>query len=388
MRFAKIVLFTAIAGAPAFAQTQYYGAVDLGSKGSKAELFSFHRETCPTEFKSKEADESFCFVYGKTINTQLVSSMKDGQFTEVGIRDATDAVKREMDEMQAAAKKNQLQKVNYFVVGSSGVAKAKNKDALVASIKETLKDIPAVTMEFIDAKREGYYGLMWAVTSKELQAESLFVDIGSGNTKLGCLVDGSDLGSYRSAEIEYGSVTGRKKGEENNPADIKAGIQQLMREEVGPAYNEASKGSPCLRNRETIYWVGGAAWATATFSHPEKVRKGSVRITRQDVETFLARLSDGSWNQRPFQYSFPKDASLDTQKDIRNAGEKDRRSVMDTFTREDLLSGVSIMKTVLDLCNHSAVVWFVRDSNFLFGYTKEKYPEEKAAEGAPKKVAN
>ena len=61
---------------------------------------------------------------------------------------------------------------------------------------------------------------------------------------------------------------------------------------------------------------------------------------------------------------------------IRATAKRDRAEVMNIFDREDLLSGVSIMKTVLDSGNPSAIVTFVRDGgNFLRGYVLEKHPE-------------
>jgi hypothetical protein len=187
------------------------------------------------------------------------------------------------------------------------------------------------------------------------------------------------IGNYRGAEIPYGSVSGRNKGLEKNPSDVKAGIQQVMRQEIGPAYDKESMDAPCLRNRARIYWTGGAAWATATFMHPGKSLSPVVTISRHDIETFLVRLNDGSWDQKPLQYSFPQDTKLATQTAIRDAAEKDKKKVMDTFAREDLLAGVSIMKTVLDFSNPSAVVTFVRTGgNFLVGYALEKHPEDHA----------
>lgn len=321
MRIPRIffLILIALAASLANAQTQYYAAIDLGSKGTKAALFSFHKSTCPKQFVTSPAD--FCDVYGKTINTKLVSSMKDGQFTDAGIKDATGAVERLINEMQAAAQKSNLQKVDYFVVGSSGVAKAKNKDELAASVQKAT----GIRMDFIDGKREGYFGLLSAVPTKKLDV-SLYVDIGSGNTKLGCIVgSGMDIANYRGAEIPYGSVSGRNKGTEKNPSDIKAGIQQVMHDDVAPAYEKESMDAPCLRNRERIYWTGGAAWATATFMHPTRSLDPAVIITRRDIEGFLARLNDGSWNQKPFQYSFSKDTSPTAQKESRDAAEKDKK---------------------------------------------------------------
>jgi hypothetical protein len=347
----------------------FYGVIDLGSKGVKAALFSNHREICPVELKN-----GLCTVYEKIINTKLVSSVKDGQFSEEGIQEAEDAVKQELSEMQTLASQHALA-AGYYVVASSGVAKGKNREALAAAIKTSA----GIDLGFIDAKNEGYFGLRSAVPVDQID-NSLYVDIGSGNTKLGCMVGGSDVGSFHSAEIGYGSVSGRNRAAEVSPRDIPAGIQKVVSTEVRPAYDKASMDVPCLRNREAIYWTGGASWATATFTHPEKELENVVTITRTDLSIFLNMLTDGSWNQKHFQYAFPKGANSQTQDTIKKAAENDRQRVLGTFAREDLLAGVSIMKAVLDSSNGSAVVKFVRNGgNFLPGYIAETYPEKAPA---------
>jgi len=361
-------------GSSSRGQTQYYAAIDLGSKGTKATLFSLHKNTCPREFLDTKSDLDVCQIYKKTVNTKLVSSMKDGQFTDAGIQDATNAVEREVSGMRAAAQKNRLDQVKYFIVGSSGVAKARNKDALRISVMLAA----GVDMSFMDWKREGYYGLISSITRDDDRARSLHVNIGSGNTELGCLVGGSELDDYRGTEIEYGSVSGRNRAEQSNPNDIAAGIHRVMHEEVGPAYNRASLDTPCLRNRHLIYWTGGAAWATATLMHPEHALDNAVPITPHDLDTFLARLANGTWKEENLPRASGKDAGKRDPAAV--AAEKDRNDVIDVFSGEDLMSGVEIMKTVFEFSNRSATLVFVRDSNFLFSYVKERYPEPHPSE--------
>jgi hypothetical protein len=144
---------------------------------------------------------------------------------------------------------------------------------------------------------------------------------------------------------------------------------------VAPDYSKDSMDIPCLANRQRIYWTGGAAWATATLMHPEKALDFYVVISGKEVDAFLSRLRDRSWNQRPLSFVFPKDMLPPTQNAIRAAGAKARDDVMNTFAREDLLSGVSIMKTVLNISNPSAFLIFVRDSGFIYGYALEKYQQ-------------
>ena len=234
-------------------------------------------------------------------------------------------------------------------------------------------------MDFVDAATEGYYGLLSAVPAIR-RSVSMYVDIGSGNSKLGCLVGDTTFKDFKSAEIPYGSVSGRNEALKRDPKDVDAGIASVM-SDVTDAYEKQSRDIPCLRNRQRIYWSGGAAWATATFTHPEQEMNGWVTITKHDLDRFLAHLKDGTWNQRKPVLTFPKDMPLDKQQAIRAKAAKEWDNVQNVFVREDLLSGVSIMKAVLDSSNPSATIRFVRGGNFIYGYALEKFKEGNAKNG-------
>jgi hypothetical protein len=362
MRLFKIlVMFVALAGA-AHAKERYYGAVDLGSKGTKAFLYSFVQD---------ENGFDANVLFKKSINTKLASSMKENRFTPEGISEAADAVRQLIDEMKAEASKKHISNVEFYVVGSSAVAKSANRDELVAAVKTASGN----DMTFVDARDEGYFGLVSSVPRKRRGA-AILVDIGSGNTKVGCVVGDSSPKNYKSAEIPFGSVSGRNEGAKQNPTDIKAGIQKLMEEQVGPAYAKESMDTPCLRNRQRVYWIGGAAWAAATFMRPDAALAGFVVLTRRDLTTFLDRLNDGSWNQKDLILDFDKDVPAARRQAVRTKAEKEREDVMNVFVREDLISGVSIMKTLLDASNPSAVIWFARNGNYIYGYALEKFSED------------
>jgi exopolyphosphatase/pppGpp-phosphohydrolase len=342
-------------------QAHYYGAVDVGSKGTKAALYSFVAE---------EEGRNPVVIFTKTVNTKLVSSMAEGKFTKEGIADAADAVRQDVEAMRSEAGKRSVNVDVYYVVGSSGVAKGSNKDELVAAVKRAT----GLDMDFVDAAREGYYGLISSVP-KSRRGSSMYIDIGSGNTKLGCLVGDSDLKNFKSAEIAFGSVSGRNEALKRNPKDVNAGIAALM-SDVTDEYAKQSRDVPCLRNRQRVYWTGGAAWASATLSHPEKALSGWVTITKHDLETFQARLKDGTWNQAKPVFAFPKDMPEETKKAIRARAEKDREDVQNVFVREDMLSGVSIMNAVLESSNPAATIRFVRSGNYIYGYALEKFKED------------
>jgi hypothetical protein len=96
-------------------------------------------------------------------------------------------------------------------------------------------------------------------------------------------------------------------------------------------------------------------------------------INARDIDALLSRLLDRSWNQKKLSYVFAKDTAPEVQNNIRAQAEKERDDVMNIFVREDLLSGLSIMKTVLEVSNPSAVVIFGRESGFVYGYGLEKF---------------
>jgi hypothetical protein len=360
---AKKTMTKAVAAA---AQTRYYGAVDLGSKGTKGALYSFVME---------EDGPNPAVVFTKTINTKLVSSMKDGKFTADGLADATGAVKQVVDAMKAEAAKENIDVDTYYIVGSSGVAHGVNKDELVASVK----DATGIELDFVDAAREGYYGLLSSVP-RSRRSNAVYIDIGSGNTKLGCLVGGTDLSSFKSAEIPFGSVSGRNEALKRNPGDIDSGMTSVSAD-VSAAYQKQSLDVPCLRNRQRIYWTGGAAWAAATFTHPEKELNGWVTLTKHDLDTLLARLKDGTWNQKKPVFAFPPDMPVEKQNLIRTKAAKERDDVQNVFVKEDLISGISIMEAVLNSSNSSATIRFSRSGNFIYGYALEKFKEDNSSQG-------
>jgi len=354
------------------AKVEYYGAVDLGSKGTKATLYSFEPE---------EDGDYPNAIFTKVINTKLVSSMVDGKFTKDGISDAADAVKQVIDAMKAEAAKQNIDVEVYYVVGSSGVAKGTNKQDLIDAVKAAT----GIDMDFVDAIQEGYYGLGSAIPLS-YRPNSMYVDIGSGNTKLGCMVGESESKNYKGAEIPYGSVSGRNEALKKNP-EIVAGVEALMTD-INTSYEKQSRDIPCLRNRERIYWTGGAAWATATFTHPEKALSGWVMITKQDLDRFYAQLKDKTWNQKQPVFHFSTELPTDPKKAaakkareaaIRKQALKDRGDVQNVFVREDLLSGVSIMRAILDSSNPSAKIRFVRGGNYIYGYALEKFKKKSAA---------
>lgn len=345
--------FRADVGGEAEPEPSYFAGIDLGSKGIKAYVYSFVNEQDGPDARTVFKDE---------VNTKLVNSAKDNRFTPEGVEEATAAVARLYGEMKDFADKNRI-KPQYYIVASSGVSALDNRDVLKAAVERAVP----VTVEFIDVKAEGAYGLYSAVPVDREQ-DALHVDIGSANTKIGCLI----RETYNSAEIPFGSVTLRKAVPAANYATT---LRGFVVSDVAHKYDELRMNTPCLESRNMIYFSGGAAWATATFVHPEAALWGYVPLTRAEVENFARQLEDGSWNRTPPQLRFGPRITVTQRAEIQRKLDGDRKKVLDTFSREDLMAGVAIMRTILDKGNRSARVWFVRNGNYLFGYALKKYKD-------------
>jgi exopolyphosphatase/pppGpp-phosphohydrolase len=350
------------------AATRYFGAIDLGSKGTKATLYAFVPSSEGVDTKVE---------YQNVINTKLVSSMANGSFTPEGIADATRAVSTLLGEMHKAAEEKKLTDVTYYVVGSSGVARSANKAELVAAVKKATD----ADLEFVDAAQEGFFGLVAAVPLRR-RPVSLIVDVGSGNTKIGCLVGTAEQKNFAAAELPFGSVSGRNAALQKSPGDLAEGVRKVMAEDVAPAYVKKSYDAPCLQNRSRIFWSGGAAWATATLLHPETVRDAYVELTGKELADFITRLKDGSWNKPDLVFHFSSDVGPAARKSISESAKAEQAKVFDVFTGGDLLAGVSIMRTVLESSNPKASIFFARNSNYIYGYALAKFKEEQAAEAA------
>jgi exopolyphosphatase/pppGpp-phosphohydrolase len=335
-------------------QPRNFGAIDLGSRGVKAYLYSFVREGEGIDARTD---------YKNSINTKLVSGALDGKLTSAGITEATQAVVKLLAEMKADAAKRNLPKVEYYIVGSSGVAQFPNHNEL----KQMVDHETGLSMNFVDASQEGYYGLLSAIP-KVRRPVAVSVDIGSGNTKIACLTNGKP----ETSEIPFGSVTLRNAvlSKTANEAEYSVGLKSILDQQVRPTV------TGCGAERPRVYWIGGAAWATATFTHPERALWGYVPLTRTDIDTFLKKLQDKTWNQGEPRFDFAADVTPAQRSAATKAGTADRQQVMNVFSREDLLAGVSLMKTILDKHSNPATLYFVRNGNYVFGYALEKFSEE------------
>ena len=348
-------------------ESSVYGGVEIGSKGVKARLFSFTGSG-----ENRSVKEHF----SKSINTSLVSSMASGKFGESAIQEVVKAVGQLVQDLKATAEKDKLGSIEIFTVASSAVAKGTNNKELLAAVKQATGYEPVL----IDARTENLDGLISAVPEPR-RDEALLIDTGSGNTTAGCLVEND----YKSAEIPYGSVSLRNTSIDS--PQYEAALKGILDAMVRPNYRKETLNKPCLANRGRIYWIGGAAWAAATFIHPERSTNAYVEISRKEIDEFLGKLKDGSWNAQQPRISFAKDTPDSVRRSVTSAALKDWKGVQNVFVREDVYAGVSLFRALLDVSNPNARILFVRNGNFLYGYALSRYVESKPAAQPAKQVS-
>jgi exopolyphosphatase/pppGpp-phosphohydrolase len=350
--FRDFAVFTGVCvllSAPALAaDVASYCVVEVGSKGIKARVFEF------TRINDGEAPD-VKQKYSRDINTNLVQSMKDGRFTDVAILESTDAIAMLVGDMkeQSGAKDDCL------VVGSSGAAKALNTDELAASVANKT----GILMDFINPEQEAKYAMVAAIRPKR-RPESVLVDIGSGNTKVGYQIPAEKR--FVSFEIPYGSVSLKKAALEKG--DFSSGLASVLDGEISPAYKQQLEDKPSLANRARIYWVGGAAWATTSYTHPERATNRFAFLTRKDVRKFLEALKKDKW------LDWTPPSGLDPKTAEKAIAEYQK--VKDTFARDDLIAGVSIINAVLEQSKPSTMLVFPRNGQWIYGYTMEKYKQD------------
>jgi tetratricopeptide (TPR) repeat protein len=154
-----------------------YGGVEIGSKGVKAQAYRI----------GLKGDEFYDLqeVFRESINTTIIAGVKEtGAFSKDGIEETAQAVKTLIEKL----KEKGVPRNNIFVVTSSAISSVKNRDELAKRVEE----ITGYKVEFLTVKDEVLYGIAGAVPPKYFY-NSIFVDVGSGNTKIGYLEKGRRL---------------------------------------------------------------------------------------------------------------------------------------------------------------------------------------------------
>lgn len=326
-------------------QSRSYCAVEVGSKGVKARGF---------DFGIKDSDSAAREFFKKDINTTIIASLQGEEFSLPAIIETAEATKKLIKEMQSLSPM-----CKPFVVGSSGISRVKNTKALSDAISER---IDVGTIEFVTPKQEAEFGFISSIPQKDWN-NSVLIDIGSSNTKMGYRSDDG----FRSAEIPFGSVTLTQKAS-GSGGNFYTSLKTTINTIIKPALIDTSSKSPGLTNKRKVFWIGGAAWSTATFMRPDQGTRNFVKIEESDISKFITALNDKTW----VSYKPSRKASAKA----RAVFEKDSSKVVEIFSRDNLLSGASLFESFLSNRGVDGPVHFVRNGNWIMGYAASRFSDD------------
>lgn len=313
--------------------------VEIGSGGIKARVVDVtYDEECNLKAKT---------VHSVDNNANLMQSLKAGQLPAEAVQNAAQVVFDLQSQMRA-----KYPSCMSFTVGSSGVAAASNaNDLRQALAKKGLRDFA-----FINAEQEADYGFRSSVPNAR-RPKALLIDIGGGNTKIGYQ---NKTGDFQSLEIPFGSISLWKKSEESG-LPIRYGVAKTMLADILPKFRTDTTGPHAeILKKDHVVWIGGVAWATATYSHPGTIDKSTVNLSRADLVEFLVALEKDTWQQRPMPTGLT-DSQL-------AAWQKDWETVRKIFPRERLIAGVRLMDVMLSEGLKQDKITFPRYGQWLFAY--------------------
>jgi len=359
-------LFAWSLAGPASAQEPIYGGVEIGSKGVKATVVEF--------VATKLGMEPTPPKYSKTSNTTIAALSSDGKFQDEAIAETAEAVDKFFKLLQSDFK---VPAENIYVVGSSGLPNAPNRDALVAAVK----DKTGKTMSFITVDTEVALTFLGAVPEKD-RTRALLVDIGSGNTKGGVYEKQGGKFQLTPVSVPLGSVTFATKVKDeakSSSVEFVEAAAKLRDSMVAKPISDQASSRPALAKADTVYLSGGIVWCMATLLHPDEMQEEYVALTANDIDTFHQLLT-----KSPGSVPMPDLAKV-RDEGTRKLAESELGRVKDAFTPDNMLAGSEILKSLSDVLKfRGKKLYFTRYGNiaWISAYVRTNGQPEKAIPGA------
>lgn len=331
--------------------TVSYGVVEIGSKGVKAAVV--------TSYMDEQGRLRYQTGFKKSINTDVLQGVVDtGEFSPEAIENTAKAAGVLVAEIRSNAKNIGD---NIYIVGSSALSLAMNRDRLGARVEELAGGQPF----FINSSQELLFGMIGSVPDKLLYKTAL-LDIGSGNGRIGFLI--SEKGERKSGQAVIDLRAGSTSltdlaNKSKTPAESYiSALNRVVEQEIAPRFAADIKQYPVLSRHQHLMIVGGAAWSMTTLMHPEN--QGTyVQLSLDDLSSYYERIT-----QDPGALLNP-DLSSITDVKVREAASKQVEAVKKTFTVENLQAGARILKLVADTVPlGNADIYFNRDGNWAYGF--------------------
>lgn len=297
--------------------TNLYAGIEIGSKGIKMSVLNVTN--------IKKGNYTILSYWSENVGIAKGISI-DGNLSQEDMNKATMVVTNNLSKIKTDFT---VPDENIFIVGSSGVAMAKNTKELVDKIKvATNKD-----MEFIDVQSEGKMLLKGCIPPVDYK-NSMVLDIGGGNTKGGYVdVRNSENFVFFPLSLSYGTITlteavikeTKDKGiSEYNEKSF--GFLPILRGQVNKMYGM----SPEALEKEKVFMSGGAVWAFYTLYNGAAMENFN-KFNLEDVIYYDAVLKN----------NFKKYEDLAKT-------DKEAEKVLKTYSQKYLISASNILLVCLE----------------------------------------
>lgn len=315
---------------------QYYGGIDIGSRGVKYSIIKVRR---------KQGHFTFVYMKDASKNTQLID------FTPASLLETAIAVQAYLDTIQKFNSAIKLE--NIFIAVSSGVKQEADK---VRGREEALRGViaravPAYTrkIEFLDPCTEGDLTIKGVLPADYLFTSSL-IEIGSGNSKGGYRLKDSKTAECFS--IPWGTTTLSKRISKLPKEDVEQFFTDSINRDI---VTEVGKKTG-LTDRKYAFFGGGIFWAICNYLYPEKIKDDFTEFTLKDVNKFL-KLANTS-----FESLIEPDVSAITDGNELAEAEKQIARTHTTFSKDNLVAGTLLARGILSEMQRVGV----SDKHFIF----------------------
>jgi tetratricopeptide (TPR) repeat protein len=325
---------------------EIYGGIEVGAKGIKANVIGI--------ILTKKGDYKVKVKYTEVDNNTNLSILHTGDMLAADKLDKTaNTVKFYYDKLMA---EQGVAADKIFVVASSSVAAAKNAEALRKKILAafTVADI-SPTVNFTTTEKETEYDILGVVPDNKL-FQSAVIDVGSGNTEVGCLLpEGEKRVNYFAVPYGAENLRALVKEEQKKGGDFNNLAKTTIRTKVEPEITAYIEKSAALKSRKEIYLLGGAAWALVTYLYPQQADQAMITLTTADIGKFRdmsTLLYDKLTNP---------DLSKITDAAVKQKATADIQQVKEVFDKESLATGALLLATAANNLNGTAT-----DKKFIF----------------------
>ncbi|WP_456314785.1 Ppx/GppA phosphatase family protein [Pseudomonas shirazensis] len=318
----SFLLFILFISFEAFAQNSLYAGIEIGSKGIKISVIDVNN--------IKKGDYDILGYWTENVGIAKGISI-DGNLAQEDIDKAGSVVANNLARIK---NKYNVTNENIYIVASSGVALANNKQALIDKIKiATNKDL-----DFISAEAEGKMLLKGSIPTTDYQ-DAIVLDIGGGNTKGGYVdVLNDNKFEFFPLKLDYGTITLTEAINKTIVIPRETNDMQVYKEksfEYSPVLREKIKEmlktKPLSLQKKKIYLSGGAIWAFVTLYYNNNSDDHFIPLKMEDIVNYDAILKNNF-----VKYENLAKASTEADK------------VISTYSQKHLISGNNILIACLE----------------------------------------